>query len=114
MVAAFKLFIFKHMKCRKIYFLIIAAVAAVPAQLKAQSVSDLKLKDYKPVSIYSIPQTKVEKAKYPVIDFHSHDYPETDAAVDAWVKVMDEKGIAKSIILSYATEIGRASCRERV
>jgi hypothetical protein len=40
-----------------------------------QNVNDLKLKDYHPVSIYKIPETKIEKAKYPVIDFHSHDYP---------------------------------------
>ena len=38
-----------------------------------------------------------------MIDFHSHDYPKTDAEVDEWVKTMDEVGIAKSIILSYST-----------
>jgi len=68
-----------------------------------QNVNDLKLKDYRPVSIYKTPQTKVEKARYPVIDFHSHDYPKTDEAVDEWVKTMDAAGIAKSIILSYST-----------
>jgi uncharacterized protein len=69
----------------------------------AQNMNDLKLKDHKPVSIYKIPATKVEKAKYPVIDFHSHDYPKTNAEVDAWVKTMDEAGIAKTMILSYTT-----------
>jgi hypothetical protein len=34
-----------------------------------QDVNDLKLKDFRPVSIYKIPQTQIEKAKYPVIDF---------------------------------------------
>lgn len=71
--------------------------------LHAQDVSDIKLKDFNPVSLYAIPQTTVVKAKYPVVDFHSHDYPETDAGVDAWLKVMDSAGIAKTIILSYAT-----------
>jgi predicted TIM-barrel fold metal-dependent hydrolase len=66
-------------------------------------VSNLKLKDFHPVSIYNIPQTKIEKAKYPVIDFHSHDYPKTDAGVDEWVKTMDRAGIAKTMILSYST-----------
>jgi len=68
-----------------------------------QDINNLKLKDFHPVSIYKIPQTKVEKAKYQVIDFHSHDYAKSDAAVDQWIKTMDEVGIAKSIILTYAT-----------
>ena len=68
-----------------------------------QDVNDLKLKDYHPISIYKIPQTKIEKAKFPVTDFHSHDYPKSDAEVAEWVKTMDEVGIAKTIILTYAT-----------
>lgn len=71
-----------------------------------QEANNLKLKDFRPVSIYKIPQTKIEKAKFPVIDFHSHDYPKTDKEVDAWVKTMDESGIAKTIILSYKTGAG--------
>jgi len=68
-----------------------------------QDINDLKLKDFRPVSIYKTPQTKIEKAKYPVIDFHSHDYAETDEQVDEWVKLMDAVGIARSTILSYST-----------
>ena len=68
-----------------------------------QDVNNLKLKDYHPVSIYKVPVTKIEKAKFAVIDFHSHDYPKTDAEVAEWVKTMDETGIAKSIILTYST-----------
>ena len=68
-----------------------------------QDVDTLKLKDFRPVSIYKIPQTNVERAKYPVIDFHSHDYPKTAEQVDEWVKTMDQVGIAKSTILSYST-----------
>ena len=68
-----------------------------------QDVDTLKLKDFRPVSIYKTPQTNIEKAKYPVIDFHSHDYPKTDEQVDEWVKTMDQVGIAKSTILSYST-----------
>ena len=41
-------------------------------------------------------------AKYPVIDFHSHDYPKSDADVDEWVRTMDKVGIQKTIILSYS------------
>jgi predicted TIM-barrel fold metal-dependent hydrolase len=68
-----------------------------------QDINDLKLKDFRPVSIYKVPQTKVEKAKFAAIDFHSHDYPQTDAEVDEWVKTMNDAGIAKTMVLSYAT-----------
>jgi predicted TIM-barrel fold metal-dependent hydrolase len=69
----------------------------------AQGTSDLLLKNFRPVSIYNIPTTKITKAAFPVIDFHAHDYPKNDAEVDAWVKTMDKAGIAKSMILSYST-----------
>jgi hypothetical protein len=42
-----------------------------------QDPGNLKLKDYHPVSIYKTTQVKIKKAKYPVIDFHSHDYPKS-------------------------------------
>lgn len=68
-----------------------------------QDMDTLKLKDFRPQSIYNVPQTRVQKAKYPVIDFHSHDDEKTAAQIDQWVKTMDEAGISKSMILSYAT-----------
>ena len=78
-------------------------VVLFPVLIAAQEADTLKLRNFRPVSLYKIPQTLVKKARYPVTDFHSHDYPETDAGVDQWVKTMDAAGIAKSIILSYAT-----------
>lgn len=68
-----------------------------------QNADTLKLKDFRPVSIYKIPQTTIARAKYPVIDFHSHDYPKSDAEVDVWVKRMDEINVQKTIILTYST-----------
>ena len=70
---------------------------------QAQMATTLKLKDYRPNSIYNIPKTTVTKARYPVVDFHAHDYPRNDQELDEWVKTMDEVGIAKSMILTYAT-----------
>jgi uncharacterized protein len=69
----------------------------------AQDTDSLRLKNFRPVSIYKVPQTKIEKAKFPVIDFHSHDYPKSDAEVDSWVKRMDAANISTTLILSYAT-----------
>ena len=76
------------------YFLFVATVSFS---------QDITLKDFKPVSIYKIPVTSVTKAKYPATDFHSHDYPKTDSAVDAWVRIMNESNIATTMILSYTT-----------
>ncbi len=69
----------------------------------SQEVDQLSLKNYRPVSIYKTPQTEIKRAKYPVIDMHSHDYLKSDAEVDAWVKTMDDAGIEKTMILSYST-----------
>ncbi len=69
----------------------------------AQSVNDLKLAEFKPRSIYQIQVTHVEKAKFPVIDFHSHDYADSDSEVDQWVKTMDACNVKKTVILSSST-----------
>ena len=69
----------------------------------AQNADTLLLKNFKPVSIYKIPITKIAKAKYSVVDFHSHDYPKTEEEVKTWIKTMDELNIAKTIILTYST-----------
>src|SRR5262245_36684447 len=62
----------------------------------SQDVNNLKLKDYRPVSIYKGPRTEIQKAKYPAIDVHAHDSKDTD--VDKLVALMDELGIEKRII----------------
>src|SRR5436190_18343814 len=71
--------------------------------LPAQTPDEILLKDYHPKSIFKIPETRVEKARYPVIDMHSHDYGRTDADVDRWVATMDAVGLEKTVILSGAT-----------
>ncbi len=72
-----------------------AATAAEPGEIL--------LKDYLPKSIFQIPETRVEKAKYPIIDAHSHNYARTDADVDRWVRTMDQVGVQKTVILSGYT-----------
>jgi uncharacterized protein len=83
-------------------FLCLACIYTAGSAM-GQSVQDLKLKDYHPEPIYQIPKNQVHKAKYGVIDMHSHDYPKSNAAVDQWVKTMDAAGIEKTIILTSAT-----------
>jgi uncharacterized protein len=71
--------------------------------VQSQDLNQLLLKDYRPQSIYKIPVTEITKAKFPAIDMHSHAYANTVEELAAWVKRMDELGIQKTIILSFAT-----------
>ncbi|HVX66573.1 MAG TPA: amidohydrolase family protein [Bryobacteraceae bacterium] len=61
------------------------------------------LKDYRPQSTYRIPRTNVTRAKFRVIDVHSHAYARTAEEIDRWVATMDEAGIEKTLILTGAT-----------
>jgi predicted TIM-barrel fold metal-dependent hydrolase len=77
-----------------------------PAQKKSpapDSPERILLKDYRPKSIYKIPVTEVAKAKFPIIDMHSHPYAKTPEEIAQWVRTMDEVGIEKTIILTMAT-----------
>jgi len=58
------------------------------------------LKDYRPESIYRIPVTEVPKAKFPIIDMHSHAYAKMPEEIAEWVRNMDEVGIEKTILLT--------------
>jgi predicted TIM-barrel fold metal-dependent hydrolase len=61
------------------------------------------LKDYRPRSIYRIPVTEIDKAKYPIIDMHSHPYAKTAQQIEEWIKNMDEVGVQKTVILTMET-----------
>jgi predicted TIM-barrel fold metal-dependent hydrolase len=67
------------------------------------SPATILLKDYRPKSLYKIPVTEIAKAKYPIIDMHSHPYAKTAEQIDEWVKNMDEVGVQKTVILTMAT-----------
>jgi hypothetical protein len=66
------------------------------------SPEQLLFKDFKPRSIYNVPVTRLAKARFPVIDMHTHDYAKTDEQIAEWVRTMDELGIKTSVILSQA------------
>lgn len=59
---------------------------------KQESLKDIRLVDYHPKTVLVVKETKVEKAKFPVIDSHNHlrriVNSETDIA--EFVKIMDE------------------------
>ena len=62
----------------------------------------LLLKNYNPKSIFRIPKTQITKAKYQVIDVHSHPYVKSEKELDEWVRNMDSFGIRKTVILTYS------------
>jgi uncharacterized protein len=67
------------------------------------SPTTILLKDYRPIPLYKIPVTGIERAKFPIIDMHSHPYAKTPQQIDEWVKNMDEVGVKKTIILTMTT-----------
>ncbi|MCX6234964.1 MAG: amidohydrolase family protein [Bacteroidetes bacterium] len=84
-------------KNRYILFVLFSHALFSVAQNNAD---DLLLKDYKPVSIYNIPVTIPAKARYQVIDIHSHPYASSETEIKQWVETMDRLGISKTIILT--------------
>lgn len=76
---------------------------ALFSSLVCYAQTDILLRDYKPKSIYKVPITKVERAKFPAIDMHSHTYANTKAELDLWAKDLDQLGIKKTIILTVQT-----------
>src|SRR5437660_5393317 len=59
----------------------------------SDSPQTILLKDYRPKSIYKIPVTEVAKAKFPIIDMHSHPYAETPAQIAQWIRNMEEVNV---------------------
>ena len=89
--------------------------AAIPSSFAAETKSaaakpapkapaeTLLLKDYRPISIFKVPATEIARAKFPIIDLHSHPYAKTAAQIDTWLQNMDAVNIEKTIILTMTT-----------
>jgi len=62
------------------------------------------LRDYEPESSLVVPETRIDKARFPVIDAHTHSFTNgaTEKAVDDWVHAMDESGVQLSIVFTDA------------
>ena len=76
--------------------------------VKAGPMDSVLLKDYKPDSSLVTPKTRVEKARFAVIDVHTHSSMSninTPEDVAAWVRTMDETGIEISVVFTEATGV---------
>lgn len=71
-------------------------------QEKGDGAADLKVKDYRPVSVFKLPEHHPEKARFAVIDMHSHPYEETVEGVKAWAERARRHNIEHIVIQSYA------------
>ena len=90
------------------YFAFASVAIGASSLIMGQSPSEvppdqLLLKDYRPQSIFKVPITKVDRARFSVIDVHSHPYVRTPSQVEQWIRNMDEVGVERSIIMVGAT-----------
>src|SRR5882762_8456250 len=52
--------------------LIPGSLIASPREIEDNPPKPLRLEDYEPTSMLQVPETYVERARYPVIDIHTH------------------------------------------
>ena len=75
-----------------LFFLVPAALMMVSCakQQPAGSPADkILLVNFNPVSVDNVQKTYVDRAKYTIIDMHSHDYAANREEIAQWVKAMD-------------------------
>jgi len=83
----------------------------LPAQGRnTHAMDSVLVKDWTPDSSLVVPATTVSKARFPAIDVHvhvgitgtGHNGGDTPESLAAWVKIMDEAGVEKIIVLTEA------------
>ena len=99
------------MKKHCLFLAVIALLATSCAASKGENASanpadKILLKDFNPTVVNNLPVTEVDRAKYTIIDMHSHDYAENQEEIAQWVKVMDEVGVEHTAIM-HCSWIGR-------
>jgi predicted TIM-barrel fold metal-dependent hydrolase len=67
------------------------------------SPENIKLKDYRPESIFNSARTMISQARYAAIDMHAH---AMHTNISGWAERMDAANVEKSIILSFETGAG--------
>jgi predicted TIM-barrel fold metal-dependent hydrolase len=67
------------------------------------AMDSIALKDYAPKPSLKVAETIVAKARYPVVDVHTHINAKTPEEVREWVRTMDQTGIQVTVVLTGAT-----------
>lgn len=76
------------------------ACLAAAYVLMAQSPPSLTVEEYNPKSLLTVPEHKVPRAKFPVVDIHNHQNRLTGEALDRLVADMDEINLGIMVNLS--------------
>ena len=79
-----------------------SARAAPPTEVGPEDVpADNRFDTARMISSLVVPQTKVTRFRYPVVDAHSHDvYAQTPQQVADWVQLQKQVGVAQSFIFT--------------
>lgn len=83
----------------------IAAMGLVSSSFGQETGSladELKLKDYRPVSVFKLPEHHPHHAKFSCIDVHSHPYEKDAEGIAEWAGRLESNNIEKVIIMTYA------------
>jgi len=75
----------------------------VIAQQPSQSKQSLTIEEYQPKSTLVVPEHKIDRAKFPFIDIHSHHWNPTPGQVDDLIKGMDSINERVMVNLSGGT-----------
>ena len=95
--------------------LILIAIAALtlaacgsskPADENASPADKVLVRDFFPTVANNLVVTHVDRAKFPIIDMHSHDYAESAEDIEEWIRVMDAVGVEHTAIM-HCSWIGR-------
>jgi predicted TIM-barrel fold metal-dependent hydrolase len=71
-------------------------------QPEAGPMDGVAVKDYAPQPSLVLPETTIERARFPVIDVHAHVLADTPDEVADWVRTMDAVGVETTVILTRA------------
>jgi uncharacterized protein len=97
------MYITNNLRIIGIFLVKILLINSTPTISAQDNPDGILLRNFRPVVTHKIPVTNVERARYPVIDVHSHAYARTPEQIDQWVRNKDEVGIERTIILTGAT-----------
>jgi predicted TIM-barrel fold metal-dependent hydrolase len=81
-------------------------VSKYGVQVRTGPMDSVLLRDWAPESSVVLPRTHVPKARFPVIDVHSHSSMngiKSAEDVAAWLRVMDAVGVETSVVFTDAT-----------
>lgn len=89
----------------RIRLLAAVALCAISASPTPAADGELLLRDFKPVSMLQLPETRVDRARFPVIDVHNHTNDASTLSrphpsADEVVRWMDTCGVQRIVILT--------------